>query len=140
MGGDTAIERCRQAYELYGADTEAMLELFDPGVVVYVAPPNFESGTYEGRDEYAALLGRWGGEWDEMRIEVDELSQEGEWVLARVTYHGRGQGSSVEIQQPSWELSEWRDGLCVRYEVYWDGEQGEAAFARRRGETGETGG
>jgi ketosteroid isomerase-like protein len=140
MGGESAIETCRRAYELYGDDTAAMLELFHPEVVVYVAPPNFESGTYEGRDEYAALLRRWGGEWEEMRIEPRELSQEGDWVLARVEYHGRGQGSSVEIQQPSWELSEWRDGLCRRYEVYWDGAQGERAFAKRRADTARASG
>ena len=37
-----------------------MLELFDPEVEVFVAPPNFESGTYRGHEEYGALLERWG--------------------------------------------------------------------------------
>lgn len=137
MSGD-AIETCRRAYDLYGrGEIEAMMELFAPDVEVYVAPPNFESGTYRGRDEYTALLGRWGAEWEEMRIEPREMSaegasDEGEWVLALVDYHGRGQGSAVEITQPSWELSLWRDGLCARYEVYWDAEAGKRAFAERR--------
>lgn len=136
---ETALDVCRRAYELYGAgEIPAMLELFDPAVEVYVAPPNFESGTYRGREEYAALLGRWGAEWQEMRIEPREMSAEGapadgEWVLALVDYHGRGQGSEVEITQPSWELSLWRDGRCVRYEVYWDEKAGTRAFAERRG-------
>ena len=32
-------------------------------------------------------------------------------------------------RQPSWELSLWRDGQVRRYEVYWDPDQGRAAFA-----------
>ena len=53
-------ELCRLAYARYSAgEIEAMLELFHPDVEVYVAPPNFESGTYRGHDEYRELLERW---------------------------------------------------------------------------------
>lgn len=138
---ERAIDTCRRAYELYGSgDIEAMLELFAPDVEVYVAPPNFESGTYRGRDEYAALLTRWGAEWESMRIKPRELTlgagfdDDASWVLAMVDYHGRGQGSALEVDQPSWEVSLWRGGLCVRYEVYWEEAAGEAAFAERRGD------
>ena len=37
----------------------------------------------------------------------------------------------MEVTQPSWEVSQWPDGLCVRYEVYWDRDEGLAAFAER---------
>jgi ketosteroid isomerase-like protein len=51
---DSALDLCRRAYELYGrGDFDALLELFAADVVVYVAPPNFESGTYNGRDSIA---------------------------------------------------------------------------------------
>jgi ketosteroid isomerase-like protein len=131
---EPAIENCRRAYVLYGSgNIEGMFELFAPDVEVYVAPPNFESGTYRGHEEYAGLLERWGAEWDEMTIEPRKMSQEGDWVLALVDYRGRGQGSSVEITQPSWEVSLWEDGLCRRYEVYWDEAEGERAFEERRG-------
>ena len=50
MGGDS-LALCRRAYDLYGQGSfDAMLELFAVDVEVYVAPPNFESGTYTGRD------------------------------------------------------------------------------------------
>ena len=100
---------------------------------VYVGPPNIESGTYRGRDEYADLLVRWGAHWEEMRIEPREMSGHGDWVLALVDYHGRSKESHVAIQQPSWEVSRWSGGRCVEYEVYWDEEDGREAFARRGG-------
>jgi ketosteroid isomerase-like protein len=128
---ESPAERCRLAYERYSAgDIEGMLELFDPEVEVYVAPPNFESGTYRGHGEYLQLLQRWGASWDEMRTVPKELRAEGDWVLALVEYVGLGTGSSVEVTQPSWELSHWPAGLCRRYEVYWDAAQGQSAFAR----------
>ena len=67
---DPALDLCRRAYKLYGrGDFDALLELFAADVVVYVAPPNFESGTYNGRDSYRRLIERWGASWSTMVIE-----------------------------------------------------------------------
>jgi ketosteroid isomerase-like protein len=100
-----------------------------------VAPPNFESGTYRGHDEYRSLLDRWGSSWDEMRTEPKGLTAKGDWVLAIVEYIGLGAGSSVEVTQRSWELSHWPAGSCVRYEVFWDEADGRSAFARHAAES-----
>ena len=45
--------------------------------------------------------------------------------------HARG---DLEVSQPSWELSLWRDGQVRKYEVYFDAEQGPRAFAEREAE------
>ena len=133
--GEESLERCKRAYELYGSgDFDAMLELFADDVEVYVAPPNFESGTYRGRDAYRRLIERWGGSWSEMRIEPLSMKAVGEWVLAKVEYHGRTRDGDLEIRQLSWELSLWRGGQVRRYEVYWDAEQGAGAFTAREAE------
>jgi ketosteroid isomerase-like protein len=133
--GQDSLDRCRKAYELYGAaDFDAMLELFAEDVVVYVAPPNFESGTYEGRATYRALIERWGAPWSEMRIEPLSMEPAGEWILAKVEYHGRARSGDLEIRQLSWELSLWRDGQVQRYEVYWDAAEGAKMFAERKAE------
>jgi ketosteroid isomerase-like protein len=128
---DSAVELCGRAYDLYGrGDFDALLELFAADVVVYVAPPNFESGTYNGREAYRRLIERWGASWSTMVIEPVSLRAAGDWVLARVDYRGRPRNSEIELMQQSWELSSWRGGLCRRYEVYWDAEQGRQAFER----------
>jgi ketosteroid isomerase-like protein len=119
----------RHAYDLYSqGDFPGLLELFAPDVEVYVAPPNFESGTYHGHQEYLELVQRWGAAWDEMRTVPRSIEMKGDWALASVEYIGRGAGSTVEVTQPSWELSQWRDGLCRLYRVYWDRDEGLRAF------------
>ncbi len=40
-----------------------------------------------------------------MRVEPRALETAGRWVFAWVEYIGLGSGSSVEVTQPSWELS-----------------------------------
>ncbi|HZN89620.1 MAG TPA: nuclear transport factor 2 family protein [Thermoleophilaceae bacterium] len=131
---DDHLELCQLAYARFSAgDVVGLLELFHPDVEVYVAPPNFESGTYRGHDAYRRLLERWGASWEEMRIGVGAIEAAGDWALASVEYAGTVTGSDIEVRQPSWELSLWRDGQCHRYEVYWDRDQGLAAFASHRG-------
>jgi ketosteroid isomerase-like protein len=123
---------CREAYDTYSrGDFEGLLRFFDEEIEVYVAPPNFESGTYRGHGEYLKLIERWGAAWEEMRTEPRGMEVAGAWVLARVDYVGRGKDSSVEVTQPSWELTRWRDGLIRRYEVYFDRDDGLQAFDRR---------
>ena len=120
----------REAYARYSqGDFAGLLELFDPDIEVYVAPPNIESGTYRGHNEYLRLVQRWGENWDEMRTEPKAIEMKGDWALAHVLYIGRGKGSTVEVTQPSWELSLWRDGLCREYRVYWDRDEGLREFA-----------
>jgi len=131
--------RCRDAYDTYSrGDFEGLLGFFDDGIEVYVAPPNFESGTYRGKSEYLRLIERWGQAWEEMRTEPRGMKAEGDWVLARVDYIGRGKDSSVEVTQPSWELTRWADGLIKRYEVYFDRDDGIRAFEEHSGGTVET--
>jgi ketosteroid isomerase-like protein len=130
--GEDSLELCRRAYDLYGrGDFDAMLQLFAEDVEVFVAPPNFESGTYAGRAEYRRLIERWGGAWTEMRIEPLSMKAAGDWVLAKVEYRGRTREADLEVRQTSWELSRWGDGQVRRYEVYWDPQQGRNAFAER---------
>ncbi len=132
---EDSLDLCKRAYELYGrGDFDAMLELSGDDVEVYVAPPNIESGSYRGRDRYRALIERWGAAWSKMRIEPRSMTVVGEWILAGVEYRGCIHDSDLEIKQPSWELSLWRDGQVREYEVYFDPEQGRRAFAEREAE------
>jgi ketosteroid isomerase-like protein len=131
MAHDT-LALCREAYDTYSrGDFAGLLEFFDPDIEVYVAPPNFESGTYRGHAEYLRLIERWGAAWEEMRTEPRGMEAAGDWVLARVDYIGRGKDSAVDVTQPSWELTLWRDGQIQRYEVYFDRDDGARAFEQR---------
>ena len=131
MAGDS-LDLCRRAYDLYGRGRfDEMLELFAEDVEVYVGPPNIESGTYRGRASYRELIERWGGSWSEMVITPLSMDLAGDWVLARVEYHGRTSDGDLDVRQPSWELSLWREGQVRKYEVHWDADLGRAAFAER---------
>jgi hypothetical protein len=102
------LKLCALAYARDSeGDVDRTLALFDPEVEAFVAPPTSRVAPTIGHAEYRALVERWAGSWDEMRIEPRRLEAVGDWVLAVVEYIGCGKESGVEIAQQSWELSYW---------------------------------
>jgi ketosteroid isomerase-like protein len=110
------VELVRRAYGAFNrGDLEAM---------VLVAAPEFEyvatgaipgaGGVYRGAEEFVQFLDRWWGEFDEPRVEVHELIEARDQVLASVTFRGHGKQSGVEANWNLWQLWTVRDGKFVR--------------------------
>jgi ketosteroid isomerase-like protein len=63
--------------------------------------------------------------WDRFRITTERFIELGEEVLVLTREQGRGRGSGVPVQSRGtahlWKL---RDGKVVRFQVYWDREEG----------------
>jgi uncharacterized protein len=63
--------------------------------------------------------------WDRFRIRTERFIDLGERVLVLTREQGRGRGSGVPVQSRGtahlWTL---RDGKVVRFQVYWDREEG----------------
>jgi ketosteroid isomerase-like protein len=110
------VELVRRAYGAFNrGDLEAM---------VLVPAPEFEyvatgaipgaGGVYRGPEEFVQFLDRWWGEFDEPRVEVHELIEARDQVLASVTFRGHGKQSGVEANWNLWQLWTGRDGKFVR--------------------------
>jgi uncharacterized protein len=81
------------------------------------------AGVYEDRRDPNPRLRSWLSEWDRWRVEVDEYLELGDHVVALASYHGRGKGSGVEINQKGAHVFELRDGKVVRLEIFADREK-----------------
>jgi ketosteroid isomerase-like protein len=57
---------------------------------------------------------RWWGEFAQPNVQVHELVDAGEQVLASVTFRGRGKQSGVETTWSLWQLWTTRNGKLVR--------------------------
>jgi ketosteroid isomerase-like protein len=75
-------------------------------------------GVYEDRRDPNPRLRRWLSGWDYWRAEADEFLEIGEYVVVLATYHGRGRGSGVEIEQLGAHVFKLRDGKVVRLEIF----------------------
>jgi ketosteroid isomerase-like protein len=75
---------------------------------------------YRGPEEFRQFLNRWWGEFDEPHVEVHELIEASDQVLASVTFRGYGKQSGVETNWSLWQLWTVRDGKFVRGQGFTD--------------------
>jgi ketosteroid isomerase-like protein len=75
------------------------------------------SGVYEGREGFARMLAHWVEPWEELRVDVLELIEEGDAVFAPAVQHGRGRGSGVEISMRVVFLLRFRDDRMDFYRL-----------------------
>jgi ketosteroid isomerase-like protein len=56
------------------------------------------SGRYLGREGFQAMIGQWEEAWDEFRLEIEDVVEEGDAVVVSVAQYGRGRGRGIEAQ------------------------------------------
>jgi uncharacterized protein len=77
-------------------------------------------GTHHGREGVIQAFAQWLGAWDDYRVEVGELIDFGDDVLARTRHHGRGKGSGAAVEMRIFQLLTVRNGRIVRMRMYYD--------------------
>jgi ketosteroid isomerase-like protein len=100
------VEIVRRAYEAFNRGELDSTLAAGATTFEYVATgviPGAE-GIYRGREEYRAFLERWWGEFEDPKVDVHELIDAGDRVLASVTFRGRGKLSGVEASWSLWQL------------------------------------
>jgi len=89
--------------------------------VVAVVPDGLpNAGVYRGPEGFAAMMSQWSEAWQDFRLDIEELIEEGDAVLARVVQRGRGRGSGIETTMPAVHLMRFRDGQVVFWRLCQD--------------------
>jgi uncharacterized protein len=93
------VELIRRGYEAWNrGDVEGVLSFLDPEIEWqnYAHVP--EPGTLQGREQVRGWLERFLEAWEELEIEVTEVLEAGDRVVALVRFQARGKGSGVQVQ------------------------------------------
>jgi ketosteroid isomerase-like protein len=132
MSATVGADLVRHGYEAWNrGDVEAVLEFLDPEIrwEGYTHIP--ESGTLIGRDQVRSWLERFLEAWEVLDIEVTDLTEKGDQVIALVRFHARGKGSGVEVEggvdAHIWTV---RDGRAVAVRLYQGTHEALAAVQR----------
>jgi ketosteroid isomerase-like protein len=105
------LDIARKGIEAYNrGDLDALFELITDDVEFVVPDTLANSGRYVGRDGFQAMMGQWEEAWDEFRVEIEELVEEGDAVVVSVAQYGRGRGSGIETQMAAAHLMRFREG------------------------------
>lgn len=126
--GDTNLEKLQALYLRWAHGDFSGADFYDPGMQTksFGMGELIEGGNLE---EVAALMREWLSTWERpLRVEVEELIQSGDRILALVHWSGRGKGSGVEMEAGGAHIWTFRDGRAVRFDVYRDRDEARAAL------------
>jgi ketosteroid isomerase-like protein len=111
------VDVVRQAFEAYtNRGAKAAREFLHPEVVWNAA----DEEPSHGLDEVAGYMGRWEGEWEDLRTSAEEFIDAGERVFVTVHFWGRGKASGIEIDARLYEVYIVRAGKIIRMDEYSD--------------------
>jgi ketosteroid isomerase-like protein len=115
-------ENIRLAYGAVDAinerDLGAYLALMDEDVEVVSRIAAMEGGLH-GHDGIRRWWDSWFGAFPDYDIEVVEVRDLGDAVLATLRAVGHGGGSGVPFEDNVWCASRWRSGKCMWWQMFY---------------------
>jgi ketosteroid isomerase-like protein len=116
------VDRLRAAYDYTARTGEMQRELLHHEFVWDMT--TFRNailpGTYEGVDGANSFLAEWLESFESWTIDIEEIFDFGERVVAVVRQRGQTRQGTPEVEMRFAMLWTFRDGLAVRMEMYAD--------------------
>jgi ketosteroid isomerase-like protein len=111
-------ELVRSSYEEFNRSGKPSLRLYDPAVQWHTRADLPDSGVHRGHEGIAALAGQWGGSFEELRLDVEDIIDRGEHILVPLTVRGRIRGSEEEVAMSETHICTVSDGLITEVREY----------------------
>ena len=112
-------KRLRRAYAAFN-NGELDFSIFDPAVRNDHREGLLLDGVFYGPEGVRAALEEISADWDDLRMEPEEVIDLGDRVLVLVNMHARVRDSSAELDAQVAHVWEFRDGRAVKWDVYGD--------------------
>jgi hypothetical protein len=113
------VELYRQGIEAFNRrDLETFLGLAHPDVVGISRVLAIEGGSYRGHDGTREWWNDLLGVFPDFRIEVVWVRDAGDLTVSELRNSAHGEGSAAPLEEFVWQVSEWRDGLVVGWQMY----------------------
>jgi ketosteroid isomerase-like protein len=117
------VEIVRRGFEHIRATGEPLTDILAPEFVwdmTTFRDGTFVSSEYQGANGMLDFLREWTEPFEEWEIEVDELLDAGDKVVALCRQHARSKTSGVPVDMRLGMVFTLRDGLQTRMEMYAD--------------------
>jgi ketosteroid isomerase-like protein len=128
------VEVVRRGYERFAAsgdvDVENTTQDFVWDMSKFSGWP--EQQTYEGIDGARSFLRDWTEAWDDWSLELVELHDAGEQVVAVMRQQGRAKATGLNVDMTFAQVWTVRDGKQARMEMYADPAEAFEATGLRR--------
>src|SRR5262245_25071370 len=105
------VEIVQQIYDAFNrGDIPAILELLDPGFEWWDRADDPGATVYRGPDGYSKHLADIDADVAEMQVELKEVIDAGDYVVADVRVHGRGRASGAPFEEHEVHVLRFHDG------------------------------
>jgi uncharacterized protein len=126
--GQTNVEVVRALYDAWNRhDLRASSRLLDDEIEFREPSEWIHSGTHRGIAAMGEALLRQLDAWEDFQMEVEEIAEQDESVLAVVRERGRGRHSGIDVDELFFHLWTIRDEKATRLQVFVRREQAVAA-------------
>ena len=119
------VEVVREGFERFVATGQIAADLATDDFVWDMS--NFhgwpEQQVYEGADGTRAFLTAWLEAWDDWQIEVEDLRDAGDKVVALVRQQGTSKAAGMPVEMSFAQVFTIRDGKQARMDMYSDREE-----------------
>jgi ketosteroid isomerase-like protein len=113
------VELVRRCFDLFGrGEMEAVLRYIDPAIETIEPPEIPGSASYRGHSGLAKAYEHWASQWDDFRVELEELIDAGSDVVAVTTHHGTGRASGANVGGLVAYVFTVRDGKLARMQIF----------------------
>jgi ketosteroid isomerase-like protein len=113
------VELYRRGIEAFNRrDLEAFLALAHPDVVGISRVLAIEGDSYRGHDGTREWWNDLLGVFPDFTIEVVWVRDAGDLTVSELRNSAHGEGSPAPLEDLVWQVTEWRDGRVVRWQMY----------------------
>jgi ketosteroid isomerase-like protein len=113
------VEMSRRSVEAFNrGDLDGWLADSDPEIVWYCLADEPDPGPFRGYRGILALAARWTDLLSDLRLEVKEYIDAGEYVIMSGRFHGHTADSDAEVVNDEVLVNKFRDGKVVEVREY----------------------
>src|SRR5687768_3999826 len=113
------VEIVRQMVDAFSrGDTPAMLKLTDPSLVFTPLPDTPDVQSFHGHEGLLQGIAQTTEIWDDFSIELREMRDFDDQVLASLRWWGRGPSSGIQMEVDICALVTFREGMIVRWQFF----------------------
>jgi ketosteroid isomerase-like protein len=120
-GNADAMRRSIGAYN--AGDLDGLVAMAHPDIEWEVAPEHPASTTHRGVDAVVAYHEDWRNTLDDLRLDIQKITENGDSVVAVCSIRGKGSESGADVEVVIAFLTTFRDGQAIRVEEFLDPEE-----------------
>jgi ketosteroid isomerase-like protein len=107
------VENARRFFDAWNATGDLDLSAFDPGLIYHPRADEPDPSPHVGRDAYEQLLRGFIESFSEIKFDLLEVRDEGDYVVASTVIRCRVRDSGINVNDAYVFVGRVRDGLVV---------------------------